>query len=187
MRYTIFKSVIVTNIFDIVENRYHSLFINQEVKDIGKLIINYIFQSIIDFISTDLIECAASSIQKHKIEDFKKSIIETTFDRMYFYIPDIIFDDIKKLCKAYIELINPSKNTVKSLWEEENKIDNRGRSIKKSKNYFDLGPIHTELAKKGYPERILSSIMMSEMAKKYKFKLEPDSKLSNVRRIENNV
>lgn len=96
---------------------------------------------------------------------------------MYYRFPDIIYDEVKKLSIAYINLVNPSKNTIKNLLEEENNANDGDRAFKKSNNHFDVGEIFKELAKKGPPQSAFSWLILSNVARNYKFNLEPDSKL----------
>jgi DNA-binding HxlR family transcriptional regulator len=174
------KSEIVRRITDIIVNRYVAIFLEFDIKDIGRLIIKKIFEEFIDFMNNDLIEFKnnpALSQKKQNIEEFKKTILKSTIGNMYYHFPDIIYNEVKKLSIAYINLINPSTDTIKDLWEEENNIHDGDRSLKKSNNHFELGELLTELAKKGHPQSALSWLILSNISKDYKFNLEPDSKL----------
>jgi len=174
------KSEIVRRITDIIVNRYVAIFLEFDIKNIGRLIIKKIFEEFIDFMNNDLIEFKnnhALSQKKQNIEEFKKTIIKFTIGNMYYHFPEIIYDEVKKLSIAYINLINPSKDTIKNLWEEENNIHDGDRSLKKSNNHFELGELLTELSKKGPPQSTFSWLILSNISKDYKFNLEPDSKL----------
>ena len=94
---------------------------------------------------------------------------------MYYHFPDIFYDDFKQSCSHYIKLIKPSKNTMKSIMEEENHVNDGDRAIKKSNNHFELGEIFTELVKKGPPYGTISCLILSNVATDYN--LEPDSNL----------
>ena len=176
----IIKSEIVRNITDIIVNRYVTIFLEFDVKNIGRLIIKKIFEAFIEFMNDDLIEFKddpALSQKKQNIEEFKKTIIKSTIGNMYYHFPNAIYNEVKKLSIAYINLINPSQNTISNLLEEENSADDGDRAFKKTNNHFDVGEIFKGLAKKGPPQSAFSWLILSNVARNYKFKSEPDSTL----------
>ena len=73
-------------------------------------------------------------------------------------------------------LLHSIKNTIKNLSEEENNANDGDRAFKKSNNHFDVGEIFKELAKKGPAQSAFSWLILSNVARNYKFNLEPDSK-----------
>jgi DNA-binding HxlR family transcriptional regulator len=172
------RSVIIKNLSDIIINRYINIFVTFKVKDIGKLVIKKIFDEFIEFLTIDLSEIKNEVLQKNQnIEEFKQTIIKTTIGHTYYHFPDIIYDEVKKLGVAYINLVNPSKNTIKNLLEEENNIKDKERTVNKSNNHFDLGVISTEIAKKEPVQGNINWLMISHLARDHKFSLDPDSKL----------
>jgi DNA-binding HxlR family transcriptional regulator len=175
----IIKGEIVRSVTDIIVNRYVAIFLEFELKDIGRLIIKKIFEEFVDFMNNDLIEFKndpSLSQKKMNIEEFKKTVIKNTIGRIYYHFP-ALYTEVKKLSIDYINLINPSDDIKKDLLEEENNTNDGERALKKSNNHFELGEILTKLAKEGPPQSAFSWLILSNVAKNNKFNLEPDSKL----------